>query len=160
MTISAATQLTQGGRLTFSVFSGGVSGSMTLSGFGFATNLSGSVPFSYPLTTAPGHVVIWSGPGRMNEIVYLQYITSGGTLPIFYDNNQPTVSGPNGYVGSGCTVVGFAPPNLNLTASGVIITYATTPTIFGTPFFNGLSVYNGLSGMPGFTVTFTPGVQN
>lgn len=123
---------------------------------------SGSLLTNAALTGAPGavqsggHILLCSGPGRLNTVIAHQFFTSG--VPVwFYDAAGPTVSGISV---SGQRIIGFIPPttpaalavlsgNLQMTPQWNYITHVDMP------FSSGLCA-GAASGTPGFTVSFSP----
>lgn len=98
-----------------------------------------------------GHILIWSGAGRLNSVLPHTTMVSG--IPVFfYDAVGPTISGVSV---SGQNLLGVLPtPYQPYLVSG-----ATPPWQWNYPldavFLSGLCAAIP-SGTPGFTVTFTP----
>ena len=135
---------TQGGGARFTCFSGGI---RNLSSGGTAP------PTGAPAVTAD-HAVIYSGAGRLNEVLPHQAIS--GVVLVFYDAATPGLSGPGTYTNSGYPIIGLIPANT--IGSYALLGGGPFLSNFGFPFNSGLCVANA-SGCPGFTVTFTPEVN-
>lgn len=127
-----------GGQRRFSAFSGGV--------------YSLGSGFPAPLAQTADHVVLWSGAGRL-KTVFVHQAISGVALQ-FYDSAIVARSGPNTFQESGRGLLGAIPPNTWNNNGGTLLGIQV-PITFDMPFFSGLAVV-GSSGVPGFTLTWTP----
>ena len=136
---------TMGGAQRFGSFSGGI------------LNLSsgGPPPAAGAVVVTADHAVIYSGAGRLNEVVPHQAIS--GTAIHFYDSAVVARSGPGTYRESGYPLIGLVPANtIGMTP---FLGAGPLPLVYGVPFNSGLCIAFA-SGAPGFTVTFTPEVNS
>lgn len=101
-----------------------------------------------------GDVLIYSGAGRLNNILVINNLQSGQSV-LFYDSSVATSGGP--FATSGHRVVGVIPPVWREGASGIINTLsAPGQSLFPEmPFQSGLVAACVASGCPGFTVSYT-----
>jgi hypothetical protein len=141
-------QMTLGGAQRACVFSGMPSGAYA----------GGVAPQAGAYLISGADAVIYSGPGRIKDIMLHTQMISG--LPIyFYDANTVVSGGP--FAASGHCIVAIGPATWSpaAAASGAgatsITPYTGAPYSFDIPFNNGLCV-DVKSGQPGFTVVFTP----
>lgn len=102
-----------------------------------------------------GHVLLYSGGGRLNSVLVHQALAAAPAV-YFYDSVSVTVSGVSV---SGQLLIGMVPVSPQVTASGQatlsIVSFAGEPIRPEMPFFSGLCVAYP-SGCPGITVSFTP----
>ena len=135
------------------VIRGGGRCAAILSG-GYAPNLN-SAPGATLAGGNSGHVLLFSGAGRLNSILpHVQMVS--GVYGYFYDAG--TLSFGTGL--SGQKIIGVIPPTMNggTLSGGGYGTYAPwngEPIRPDMPFNSGLCVL-ALSGVPGFTVSWTP----
>jgi hypothetical protein len=127
--------LTLGGSVAASIYSGMVSGAASLLA-------------AFGAVAAGADILFFSGAGRLKD-VFTHQPNSGVAAPFFYDAASPTGSGPNAQ--SGSKVIGsFSAPTLS--GSSPAGQYYS----FDFPFQSGLCCGPMKSGFPGFTVTYTP----
>lgn len=100
---------------------------------------------------AAGDTLIWSGGGRLNQILPLT-VTTSGQQAVFYDSNVATSGGP--FPASGHAVIGILPGSQAGASGAVAAAPAQTPIVLGTPFVSGLVVHTQSGGGP-FTVFFS-----
>jgi len=137
-------QFTLGGAQRYCVYSGIPSGAFALS----TPPQAGAPAFS------GADCLIFSGPGRIKDIVLHTQLASG--LPIvFYDTGVVISGGP--IAASGHPIVAVAPGTWagGTPGSGTPILWNGTPYGYDIPFNSGLAVAVK-SGQPGFTCVFTP----
>lgn len=141
---------TYGGGQVSTIYSGMVSGVGIQSAPGAITGVN---------TAGGADLMLWSGPGRLKDVLVLQGVVSGQAT-IFYDGATPTSGGP--FVASGHRVLGFipagtatAPGVFGLLGSGLPTVLAGQVLSYDMPFHSGLIV-NMKSGGQGFTVSFSP----
>lgn len=132
-----------GGQRAYSIFSGGL---LTL-GSGTASGINGGGPYS---ATAGGHLVVVSGPGRLNTMFIHQQPSAATTSILAYDTNQAGLSGVITAQASGSSVVGVVPGWTPVSGLPAPVYSAEK----GGPFYNGLAIY-AASGAPGVTVTYS-----
>ncbi len=106
--------------------------------------------------TSGGHILLWTGAGRLNRVYAHDMLTSGLAVT-FYDAAAISVSGVSV---SGQRFLGKIPARSRGTlavASGSVDTVVSWDDIlnFQMPFSSGLCVA-AASGAPGFTASFTP----
>ncbi len=123
---------TRGGGRAATIYSGGF-----LGGIGFAP---GSVKTG-------DHILLYSGGGRLNTVFPLS--AASGVAGLFYDAGTVAASGIA--VLSGYKIVGLVPAN----TFGTNVTTGPMQIQFDIPFQSGLCIAN-ISGVIGFTVTYTP----
>ncbi len=125
---------------------------------------SGSLLTNAALTAAPGavqsggHILLFSGAGRLNTVVVHQFIGSGQPV-FFYDAG--TIA-PSGVSVSGQKIIGIIPatmPAVLTTLSGSFQMGRTwnDVMVLDMPFQSGLCA-GAASGSPGFTASFIPEV--
>ena len=122
---------------------------------------TGQIPYSFggsktysSLSGVATDVLIQLGAGRLDnaQLIPGADLAASGLPVIFYDSHAAAAAGP--VAASGHKIVGvIAPSN---TASGNII--FGDKLSYGTVFTSGLCVYQ-ISGIPGFTATYTPVVS-
>lgn len=131
--------VTNGGALAATIYSGGA--------------LSPGSGFTPGAVKTGDHVVLFSGPGRLNSVIPLASVLSNsGVALTFYDSATAAVSGP---LAGGARAI-LASINAPQGNSGDL-SRAGVPIMVGTPFASGLAVC-ATSGTVGFTVTYTPEV--
>lgn len=106
-----------------------------------------------------GDALIYTGAGRLNQILVTANLTSGKTV-VFYDSAVATSGGP--FSASGHKVVGVIGPVWHPGASGVINPYSQPGGALGAglPFQSGLCAGCIASGTPSFSVSYTPEVND
>ena len=129
---------TRGGERRFTAFSGGI------------LPLGSGNPA--PVAQTADHAILWSGAGRLLMAFPLQAIS--GVALHFYDSAGVARSGPGTFQESGYAVLGVIPPNTWNNNGGTLLGIQS-PLWFDMPFYSGLAVA-GTSGIPGFTVTWSP----
>ncbi len=137
------------GEQNFTVGGGQVA--VIYSGMQSGMQLSGNAPGAFAGTTGGDNVLLWSGGGRLKQ-VFTHQPMSGLFRITFYDSAVPTSGGP--FVNSGHKILGYVWAPL---LSGFLVPGATFSLDF--PFQSGLCVGGLKSGVPGFTVAFTPEAQ-
>jgi hypothetical protein len=136
--------IAHGGSRTYTAYSGGL-----------ATLTSGNVAQLTPVSASGGHVVIWSGAGRLNTVYPHQIIS--GVASFLYDSNVVARSGVGTISESGYTILGGTPAN-TIGAFGNSLGGGPLPTVFDVPFAHGLAL-SLPSGAPGVTVVFSPEIN-
>ena len=143
---------TYGGGQVSTIYSGMVSGVSILGAVGAIAN-----------TVAQGaDLMLWSGPGRLKDVLILQGVVSGQQTT-FYDGALATSGGP--FVASGHRILGIIPAGtatfpgvFGLLGSGLPTVLAGQVLSYDMPFHSGLIV-NMKSGGQGMTVSFSPEVN-
>ena len=101
-----------------------------------------------------GHVKLWSGAGRLDNVQALHAIS--GVEAIFYDSHVPAASGVATYASEGKRVLCRVPANtIGLTP---FLGGGPLPVDVGMPFHSGLCL-SLPSGAPGVTFSWTPEVN-
>lgn len=145
-------RVTYGGGQLSTIYSGMVSG-MSVA----------AAPGAIPNTPAQGaDVQLWSGPGRLKDVLIHQSIASGPAT-VFYDAALATSGGP--FVASGHQVLGFIPAGVSGTTGafglvstvGLPVVAAGQVLSYDVPFHSGLCV-NFKSGAPGLSIAFCPDI--
>ena len=127
-----------GGGRSFSQFSGALLSNSVLSG--------------------GGEILIYSGPGRLDSCVMHTQMISGQSA-VIYDAAVATSGGP--FPLSGHKILFVTPPTWAggvASTSGSALTYNPAPAPISMPFQSGLCC-NIRSGVPGFTLSYTPEVS-
>jgi hypothetical protein len=130
-----------------------------------ATVLSGSLVVNAFSGTAPGsvasggHVLFFSGAGRLNNATVISQAAASGPAPVFYDAGAIA---PSGISTSGQRALGvipniFQPYQLPGSISGGGYPPVQYMYYYDTPFTSGLCA-SVPSGVGGFTVSWTPEV--
>ncbi len=125
---------------------------------------SGSILTNAALAGAPGavqsggHILLFSGAGRLNTIIPHALLTSGQPVT-FYDAGTISASGisVSGQIFLGIIPFAMRSPLVALSGNqGVTVPWQDQIQV-DMPFFSGLCAA-AASGAPGFTVSYTPGL--
>jgi len=111
----------------------------------------------YAPAVAGGEVQFWSGAGRLNALLQHIALTSGLGVT-FYDAAVITSGGP--FAASGHKIIGIIPPTWpggSYSGTGLNIWNGAVVNV-DMPFQSGLCAHTA-SGCPGFTVSWTPEVN-
>lgn len=135
---------TRGGVQKWGAYSGGI---LSL-GSGSPNPATGAI------TVTGDHARVYLGAGRLHTV--MPNVAISGVSLIVYDSSVVARSGPGTFQESGYGVIAALPPNTWHPGGGTLLGIQP-PIAFDVPFHSGLCVA-GTSGVPSFTLTFTPEV--
>lgn len=111
-------------------------------------------PATGTVTVTGDHALVHAGQGRLNTV--FPHVAISGVSLVFYDSSVVARSGPGTWQESGYPVLGVLPANTWHPGGGTLLGIQP-PIQFDITYHSGLCVA-GTSGIPAFTLTFTPAI--